>query len=295
MIDPARLVLYFFIYALLGWCAEVAFAAVKERALVNRGFLNGPLCPIYGFGMVGLLAVLGGWRRNLLAVFFIGMALATLLELVVGYLLYRLFHTRWWDYSQNRGNLGGFICPKFSLLWGAASVAVVMGLHPLLAAPVERLPRAAVMALDVLLGLCLLVDTSVSFAQAAGLGRQLRRLDEMADSLRRASDAMTEIIGEGAMTADTLLDEQKLQWMLAKMEGRDNAAALREQLLALAGRARALRSQLEHTARQRYFGTGRLLRAYPHMVTAHREALARLRALARSLRAKVDEHRPDGR
>ena len=167
MIDPARLVLYFFIYALLGWCAEVAFAAVKERALVNRGFLNGPLCPIYGFGMVGLLAVLGGWRRNLLAVFFIGMALATLLELVGGYLLYRLFHTRWWDYSQNRGNLGGFICPKFSLLWGAASVAVVMGLHPLLAAPVERLPRAAVMVLDVLLGLCLLVDTSVSFAQAA--------------------------------------------------------------------------------------------------------------------------------
>src|SRR5699024_6666537 len=186
--------------------AEVAFAAVKERALVTRGFSNGPLRPIYGFGMAGLLAAPGGWRPNLLAVFFIGMTLVTLLELVGGYLLYRLFHTRWWDYSQNRGNLGGFICPKFSLLWGAASVAVVMGLHPLLAAPVERLPRAAVMALDVLLGLCLLVDTSVSFAQAAGLGRQLRRLDEMADSLRRASDAMTEIIGEGAMTADTLLD-----------------------------------------------------------------------------------------
>ena len=99
--------------------------APKSRSPLSRSgrwstavFLNGPLCPIYGFGMVGLLAVLGGWRRNLLAVFFIGMALATLLELVGGYLLYRLFHTRWWDYSQNRGNLGGFICPKFSLLWG---------------------------------------------------------------------------------------------------------------------------------------------------------------------------------
>lgn len=291
MTFPARLVLYFYVYSLLGWCAEVAFAAVKERRLVNRGFLNGPLCPIYGFGMAGLLAILGDWRHNVIAVFFIGMTLATLLELVGGYLLYRLFHTRWWDYSENRGNLGGFICPKFSLLWGVASVVVVMGLHPLLSAPIQRLPRRAVLALDLLLTLYLAADTAVSFAQAAGLNRQLRQLDELAESLRRLSDAMTGVIGEGAMTADTLLDEQKLQWTLAKMEGRDNAAALREQLLAQAAKARALRAELERTARQRYFGIGRLLRAYPRMVTVHREALARLRALAAALKTRLRDSR----
>ena len=118
MTAPLQLLLYFFLYAFLGWCAEVAFAAVTTRQLVNRGFLNGPQCPIYGFGMVALLVVLGPWRQNLPAVFFGSMVLATLVELVGGWLLYRLFHTRWWDYTDQRWNLGGYICPKFSLLWG---------------------------------------------------------------------------------------------------------------------------------------------------------------------------------
>lgn len=268
---------FFFVYAALGWCAEVAFAAVKERQLVNRGFLNGPLCPIYGFGMVGLLALAWPWRHNPVAVFGIGLVLATLLELAGGYLLYRIFHTRWWDYSGLPGNLGGFICPQFSVLWGLGSVVMVQLVHPLLAAPVQHLPGRVVAAVDAVLSLVLAADTAVSCAAAAGLNRQLRRLDEMAESLRRLSDAMTEVIGARAMTADTLLDERKLQWMLARMEGRDNAAALRDQLTALAGRARALRAECERTARQRYFGAGRLLRAYPRMVTPHRESLAKLR------------------
>ena len=93
MTAPLQLLLYFFLYAFLGWCAEVAFAAVTTRQLVNRGFLNGPQCPIYGFGMVALLVTLGPWRQNLPAVFFGSMVLATLVELVGGWLLYRLFHT----------------------------------------------------------------------------------------------------------------------------------------------------------------------------------------------------------
>lgn len=288
-------VCFFFIYAVLGWCVEVAFAAVNTRQLVNRGFLNGPACPIYGFGMVGLLAVLGPWQNNVAAVFVVAAVLATLVELVAGYALYKLFHTRWWDYTKFRGNLGGFICPRFSLLWGLGGVLVIRLVHPPVAAAVQAIPPLALAVVDGVLAVGFAVDVGISFAQAAGLERRLKRLKDFSAAMRLLSDAMTDKIGTGAMTVDTLLDEQKLQLMLAAMEGRENAAPLREQLLEMAARARTVRAEVERLSRQRHFGEGRLLRAFPHMkapsydevLTRLRAATARLARTARELKDKV--------
>lgn len=288
-------VCFFFIYAVLGWCVEVAFAAVNTRQLVNRGFLNGPACPIYGFGMVGLLAVLGPWQNNVAAVFVVAAVLATLVELVAGYALYKLFHTRWWDYTKFRGNLGGFICPRFSLLWGLGGVLVIRLVHPPVAAAVQAIPPLALAVADGVLAVGFAVDVGISFAQAAGLERRLKRLKDFSAAMRLLSDAMTDKIGTGAMTVDTLLDEQKLQLMLAAMEGRENTAALREQLLDMAARARTVRAEVERLSRQRHFGEGRLLRAFPHMkapsydevLTRLRAATARLARTARELKDKV--------
>lgn len=288
-------VCFFFIYAVLGWCVEVAFAAVNTRQLVNRGFLNGPACPIYGFGMVGLLAVLGPWQNNVAAVFVVAAVLATLVELVAGYALYKLFHTRWWDYTKFRGNLGGFICPRFSLLWGLGGVLVIRLVHPPVAAAVQAIPPLALAVTDGVLAVGFTVDVGISFAQAAGLERRLKRLKDFSSAMRLLSDAMTDKIGTGAMTVDTLLDEQKLQLMLAAMEGRENTAALRQQLLEMADRARAVRAEVERLARQEHFGEGRLLRAFPHMqaprydevLTRLRTATARLARTARRLKNKV--------
>ena len=146
----ARTVYWFFVYGLLGWCAEVVFAAVKEHRLVNRGFLCGPICPIYGFGMVALLyaaRALGapGLPLSVPVVFVVGGVLTTLLELVAGWGLYRLFRIRWWDYTGIPFNVGGYICPQFSLLWGLGSVVMVKGLHPLLARLGDRIPLQALL------------------------------------------------------------------------------------------------------------------------------------------------------
>ena len=121
---------YFFLYAFLGWCAEVAFAACKTGRLVNRGFLNGPVCPIYGFGMLAAVTALGPVRGSLPALFFGGGLLATALELVGGWALMTLFHARWWDYSDKPFNLGGYICLRFSLLWGLGVTAVMRLVDP---------------------------------------------------------------------------------------------------------------------------------------------------------------------
>lgn len=124
-----ELLWYFSIYSFLGWCMEVVFCTVRTGKLVNRGFLNGPVCPIYGFGMVIVLAVLGRFSDNIALLFFGGMVLTSALELVGGWALKKFFHTTWWDYSEKPLNIGGYICLQFSLAWGVCVVLAVRFLH----------------------------------------------------------------------------------------------------------------------------------------------------------------------
>ena len=141
-----KTVYWFFLYGFIGWGVEVVYAAVKTHKLVNRGFLCGPICPIYGFGMVGLIYSVslipmpGSGSTSAVAIFFIGMILTTAIELVGGWALFKIYHIRWWDYSNMKFNLGGYICPQFSLLWGLGSVIMVKVVHPALAKASSPLP-----------------------------------------------------------------------------------------------------------------------------------------------------------
>ena len=107
---------FFVIYAFLGWCAEVIFNTINTGHFVNRGFLSGPVCPIYGFGMVIVVFCLTPLQKNWMLLFFGSMFLTSALEWITGYVLKKVFHTSWWDYSNQPFNLGGYICLRFSIL-----------------------------------------------------------------------------------------------------------------------------------------------------------------------------------
>ena len=291
----ARVVLYFFVYGCVGWGVEVAYAAITTRQLVNRGFLNGPICPIYGFGMVALVTAMQllpkpeqtGEGTSTVLVFFVGMFITTLIELVGGWVLFKLFHTRWWDYSMYRFNLGGYICPQFSLLWGLGSVLMVKVVHPLVAGLCLPLPGLPLLLVDGVMLVVFGVDVALSAAAAIGLNRYLTEIDEMRAALRRTSDRLTEVIGTNAMTADTLLDEQKLQLTLAAMESRDNVEEWRAQMNEVLEHADTLRDKLDAMTRDRS-GMQRLLRAFPDMQSLeHSEAVDALRARAREAKQKA--------
>ena len=294
----AHTLFWFFLYGALGWCVEVIYAAIKEHRLVNRGFLCGPICPIYGIGMVGLLYCMQrlpskGRSPSVLTVFVVGMVLTTLIELIGGWVLFKLYHIRWWDYSHLKYNLGGYVCPQFSLLWGLGSVLMVKVVHPLLAHAGDPLPMQILLPLDGVLLVFFLVDVGVSAAAATGLNRRLEEIDELRAKLRVSSDKLTEVLGTRAMTADTLLDEQKLQLALAKLESRDNAAELRAELTV---RADLLRSKLRALDLDK-LGTRRLLRAFPRMqslrygetLASTRAALIQLRRLAKNAQKAAKE------
>ena len=180
------------IYSCLGWCSEVAFAALRRGVFVNRGFLNGPVCPIYGFGVLLVLLVLEPVKENLALLFFGSMVFCSLLEFIVGFAMERIFHDKWWDYSENPFNIKGYVCLEFSLMWGAACVLVVDVLHPLVMKLINAIPSA--FGKWALPGLVLLLaaDAALTLTELLKLPRRFRAMEELELAISAVSDAMGE-------------------------------------------------------------------------------------------------------
>ena len=230
---------FFLIYSCLGWCVEVVYAAATTGQLVNRGFLNGPVCPIYGFGMILVLFFLTPLEDDLLLLYLGGVILPSALELVGGWALYKLYHTRWWDYTDKPFNIGGYVCLEFSLMWGVGAMVMVKVIHPTIAALVNIIPPLVGFVLICLLYAVYAADVVATAIAASDLARELDALEKVADSMHAVSDAMTEILGTTAMEADQKLDENRLQFKLAAAEARDAAAQLSPKEAAEAMRRKA--------------------------------------------------------
>lgn len=124
------LFLSFIVYAFLGWTLEVLYHIYKQRRFINRGFLYGPICPIYGFSAVLFILVLNPFKDNIILVFIIGSLIASIMELITGYVLDLLFNTKWWDYSNEKYNFKGYVCARFSIYWGFIAIVFTQLIHP---------------------------------------------------------------------------------------------------------------------------------------------------------------------
>ncbi len=227
---------FFLIYSCTGWCLEVIFAVATTGQLVNRGFLNGPVCPIYGFGMVIVLFALTPLQGSVLLLYIGGVILPSALELVGGWALYKLYHTHWWDYSDFPFNIGGYICLEFSLLWGVGTLVVMRIVHPVVAGLVDMVPPFVGFVVMCVLYAVYAADVVVTAFAASGLAKTLDAMEQLADSIHAVSDAMTQLLGTTTLNADQKLDEQRLQLKLAAAEAREAAPkkrALRETLAAV--------------------------------------------------------------
>lgn len=180
------------VYSCLGWCSEVAFAALRRGCFVNRGFLNGPVCPIYGFGVLIVLLILEPMKEQLALLFFGSMVLTSALEFLVGFALERFFHDKWWDYSQNPFNIKGYVCLEFSIIWGIACVLVVDVIHPLIMTGIDRFPYQAGFWLELGLFALLLTDMGMTLYGLLKLPKHFKAIEE----LERAMTAVSDTVGE---------------------------------------------------------------------------------------------------
>ncbi len=309
-----QILLYFAIYSVGGWVVEVFYHALCVGVIVNRGFLNGPVCPIYGVGAVSVFSLtnlLGTYvtgtsglieDTNIFVLLLGGMVVATLIELIGGAVLDRLFHMRWWDYSNEPFNFKGYICLKFSVIWGIGIGFIVRILQPFVREFTGRaIPRPVGWVMIVVFYAAFAADLVITVLTINKMNRELEELESVRASLRKVSDGMTDAIGKTSQ----VIGESRVQAALAKAELKDAAAAARAEWKDTAAAARAEladsaaaartelaesaareRAELEERAARLYkelgkgriFGTGRLFSAFPDAVHRdHAELFAELK------------------
>jgi len=186
------LALYFFMFGFCGWACECIYCSLDQKKLVNRGFLNGPICPVYSFGGLLVVYVLEPVQDNIVLLFLLGMVSTTALEYLTSLTLEKLFKTSWWDYSNFPLNIGGRVCLLFSLIFGALSVVAVRLLYPPFAAIVGRIP-AQVKPWLVWGLLAVFVADCVATVQAIlTLNGKLAELRRITQELRQRLEALPE-------------------------------------------------------------------------------------------------------
>lgn len=191
----------FFIYAFLGWCTEVAFAACKEHRFVNRGFLNGPICPVYGFGVVAVIHFLTPLRYSLPLLYLGSTVLVSAIEWLTGFILEKVFHNKWWDYSNMPLNLNGYVCLLFSLIWGVFCVFIVDVFHPMIDTLLTHIPFVVGSIILCILVVAGLADLYVTASGILKLNRRLEKMQAIADELHQISDKLGESIYKNTINA----------------------------------------------------------------------------------------------
>lgn len=237
----------FFIYAFIGWCTEVAYAALNEGVFVNRGFLNGPYCPIYGCGMLIVAVVLTPLKENLLLLFLGSCLLTTVLEYVTGLVLEKVFGHRWWDYSDIPFNIHGYICLKFSILWGLGGMFIMNIVHPLIYRLIQWIPQKAGGVFIIIILLVFLVDIYVTVNTVLKFNRELKAFEKMEQAIRKLSDELGENIFE---TVAVVVDKTE---------------EIQEDLSQKHAELKALREEYRQRLESKHFGFRRLTMAFPGM------------------------------
>lgn len=240
-----RYITYFFIYAVIGWIMEVSFHVMTQGKFINRGFLNGPYCPIYGFGALGVLGLLGDLGvDNKFMLFFVSMFVSTILEFIAGFLLEKLFHKRWWDYSGDKFNIAGYISLKFSLMWGAICFILYEAVHPPIRHLVIAIPDRLLWINALIMGTILAIDLIATINTILGLNTKFKLIEHQSQDIRKVSD------GIGQRVADST----------ARVIDKGRAIEHSPRFIEFDQRSEEFKARFDK------LGERRILRAYPNLI-----------------------------
>ncbi len=169
----------FILYGVLGWIYESCLMSIQKKSLINRGFLTGPIIPIYGFGALFVYLTFWEIKNNWIFVFMGGMILATLLEYVTSLIMELAFHTRWWDYSKIPLNIKGRICLPVSIFWGMLALVMIHVLQPGIDKVIGIIPREIGQIIGYLVILILFIDLGFAVAVTVKFDKILVRLQTL--------------------------------------------------------------------------------------------------------------------
>ncbi len=161
----------FLFYSFLGWICETTFCSIAARKFINRGFLSGPFCPIYGFGAMIILLLFSNLRNHIFLLFICSIIGTSALEYLTSFLLEKIFHLSLWDYSERKWNLHGRICFRNSLLFGIMSVLMVQVIHPYIMSWLTALPTLVLILAFSFLTIYFISDTAMTVLALVEISR----------------------------------------------------------------------------------------------------------------------------
>jgi len=182
------LVIYFSIFSFIGWLCEVLYCSILSKKLVNRGFLAGPFCPVYGFGALFVICLLKPVEASIPIVFLSGIVITSTLEYITGWLLEVFFSTRWWDYRDQKFNIDGRVCLKNSVLFGILCVVLMKGIYPFTLYVVGLLPVFWIKLTSAVLVIAFIVDSGVTVNTLVNFNDRLKKLHEFTEELKKNAD-----------------------------------------------------------------------------------------------------------
>lgn len=185
---------FFFVYGFLGWCYESTYVSIKHKRWVNRGFMRGPILPLYGSGAILLLFVTIPFRDSLILMFIAGAIGATALEYVTGVAMEALFKVRYWDYTNRRFNFQGHICLAATTLWGVFAIVIVKVIHRPIENMVFALPETVLEAVVMIVSLIAVSDFTLSFKAAWDIRDVLIKLEEVQREMERMQKRLDVIL-----------------------------------------------------------------------------------------------------
>lgn len=261
-----RLFLTFIVYAFFGWCCECVYCSVPAGKFINRGFLNGPICPVYGFGAVIVIHALRPLGNHVLLTFFGGMLLTSALEYLTSVLLEKLFHLSWWDYSKRKFNLHGRICLLNSTLFGLLCVFAVHVVDPWVSGCIHALSVPALFFSSGAIAALLCVDCFVSVRSVLALNGRLQQIVQLRSDLRRKAEA-------SALQLKAALES--------------NSEQLREEGLRARIEIEHAERRLQQLEEEHVFTARRLISAFPRLDSIQqRGTLAEIRKAAAAAAAR---------
>ena len=182
----------FLIYSFMGWSIEVVNSLISEKKFVNRGFMLGPYCPIYGYSAIIMVLYLEQYRDNVLTVFLLAVVVCSVVEYLVSYAMEKLFNARWWDYSNKKFNINGRVCLTNAFLFGILGVILVYFINPFLYKLISKMNTKVLMIISIILLVLFVIDFITSMGVTCKLKNSMKRIKK--DSTEEMNKKVKEVI-----------------------------------------------------------------------------------------------------
>ncbi len=196
MADVMKYIILFFFYSFGGWCLESTYCSIGEKKLINRGFLTGPLCPIYGCAAVVMAILIYPFRDTPLLVFLFGIVVCDIVEYMTSLIMEKLFAARWWDYTYEFMNLNGRISLKHSLHWGVVSVVFVLLIHPAVENLYNKINTDIMKYILAVLLIIFTVDVANAVRKAADIRKLQQKMSKIINLLTSNLNSIKNVIGD---------------------------------------------------------------------------------------------------